>query len=211
MNAKELEQLKQLRQDLDGYINTGIDTPSPVDTLAKLNELIESAEKKQKNELSEFALNYWRLSNWVNNVNVERKMQANSALKKIGSYLDGQGIELRDLTGERYSDGFAADVIGIDSETDIPDDEMIVSEMVRPIILLNGTVVKYGQVVLGDKIKEAATNDEVVKEPDKAIPELVNQIDSYCKADYKEKYIAKRLGWCRRKLNNWLRKWRESK
>lgn len=211
MNAKELEQLKQIRQALDGYINTGIDTPSPVDTLAELTELIESAEKKQKTELSELALNYWRLSNWVGNVNVERKAQANSAMKKMGAYLEKQGIELKDLVGEKYSDGFAADVMGIESETDLPDDEMIVIETVRPIIMLNGTVIKYGQVVLGDKVKSFSSNDEIVKEPDKAIPELVNNIDAYCKADYREKYIAKRLGWCRRKLNNWLKKWRENK
>lgn len=203
------ETIVRAYNNLKQYLETGNPVTDPLDSLEEFRILIEDLEKKEKqrkNNLAELALNYWRLSNWVGIVNVERKMQANSALRKMGSYLEKEGIELRDLIGQKYDDGYAADVMGIESEQDVPDENLIVIETVKPIILLNGSVIKYGQVVLGDKVKELTTIEGLPLDPEQAIPILQKNIDQYCASKYKDKRIANKLRWCRIKLDKWLRK-----
>lgn len=203
------ETIVRAYNNLKQYLETGNPVTDPLDSLEEFRILIEDLEKKEKqrkNNLAELALNYWRLSNWVGIVNVERKMQANSALRKMGSYLEKEGIELRDLIGQKYDDGYAADVMGIESEQDVPDENLIVIETVKPIILLNGSVIKYGQVVLGDKVKEMTTIEGLPIDPEQAIPILQKNIDQYCASKYKDKRIANKLRWCRIKLDKWLRK-----
>ena len=39
-------------------------------------------------DLKDLAISYWRMERWVNNINAERKMAANSALRTIKKYLD---------------------------------------------------------------------------------------------------------------------------
>lgn len=206
---QEKETVMKAYNSLKQYLESGNQEINPIEALESFGLLIEDLEKKEKqrrDNLAELALNYWRLSNWVKNVNVERKMQANSALRKMGSYLEKEGVELRDLLGQKYDDGYAADVMGIESESDIPDDELIVIETVKPIILLNGSVIKYGQVVLGDKVKQLTTIEGLPLDPEQAIPILQKNIDQYCSSKYKDKKIANKLRWCRIKLDKWLKK-----
>ena len=203
------EVLKRAYTSLKDYFETGTADVDPMSSVGELKTILDDMEKQEKQRqetLAELALNYWRLSNWVGNVNVDRKMQANSALRKMGVYLEKEGIELRDLLGQKYDDGYAADVMGIESDQDIPDEELIVIEMVKPIILCNGSVIKYGQVVLGDKVKETTAIEELPANPEYAVPILIKNIDSYCSSKYKVNPIARKLRWCRVKLDKWLRK-----
>ncbi len=203
------ELLKRIYTNLKEYLDTGCSEDNPIESINAVGAYIDDLEKQEKlkqDKLAEMALNYWRLSNWVNNVNVERKMQANSALRKMGGYLEKEGIELRDLVGQKYDDGYAADVMGIESDEDIPDEELIVIEMVKPIILYKGSVIKYGQVVLGDKVKNPTAIEELPVNPEQAVPILMKNIDSYCSSKYKVNQIARKLRWCRVKLDKWLRK-----
>ena len=173
-------------------------------------EECEKEEKKQKNDLAELALNYWRLMNWVNQSNVDRKMAANSALKKIGAYLEKQQVSLMDLTGQRYDDGYAADVMGIESERDVSEEELNVIEMVKPIIMYKGSVIRYGQVILGDeqsRKKESTLQDEraqgASREDTKPKKHGLHSLG--------EEGISGMLRWCRDKRDSWLRNWRKSK
>ena len=120
----------------------------------QLGNCIEEIEKTEKKELSELALNYWRLTNWVTKSNADKKSIAYSALKRINSYLVNKQIELLDLTGQKYDDGYAADVLGVESETGASEEDLIVSEMVKPIIIFRGSVIKHGQVILGDELAD---------------------------------------------------------
>lgn len=127
-------------------------------TVLQLGDCLEEIEKTDKKDLSELALNYWRLTNWVTKSNADKKSIAYSALKRINSYLEKKQIELLDLTGQKYDDGYAADVLGVESETGASEEELIVSEMVKPIIIFRGSVIKHGQVILGDLIKKESNN-----------------------------------------------------
>ena len=56
-------------------------------------------------KLADLALAYWRLNNWVTNVNVERKTAALSSLRQINKYLKENEIEIKDFLGQQYDSG----------------------------------------------------------------------------------------------------------
>ena len=156
--------------------------------------------------IGDVALAYWRLEKWINDINVERKTAATSSLRIIKRYLDENGIELKDYVGRRYDAGFAIDVIGITTERSIPEEELIVSETLIPLILENGEVLKYGQVMLGDAVKRTEPNNELPHDPEKAIKILIYNISQYCRSYYKEKKIAAKLKRCNEKLQGQLKR-----
>lgn len=74
-----------------------------------------------------------------------------------------------------------------------------------------GEILKYGQVILGEEIKSVAANDELPPDPEKAITILNSNIGQYCKAQYRDKRITRKLKWCSGKLTNQLNKIRRGK
>ena len=132
-----------------------------------------------KIDYSELALAYWRLSKWVDRTEVERKMAANSALRQIKHFLQEQNIEIFDFVGQKYDSGLAVDPIGSESKRDVPEEELIIIETVRPAILQNGNVIKYSQVILGDEVKQPSVIKEIPADPQKAIPIVIDAMDKY--------------------------------
>lgn len=131
-------------------------------------------------DITEIAVAAWRLEKWLDNVNVERKMAAKSALRAIKKYLQENEIEVLDLTGSRFDVGLAVSVVNNESdETD--EEKLIISEMVKPIIKERGAVIQYGQVILGDEVKQQKANNVVeeakANEAEKAVAEIVNSIE----------------------------------
>jgi LysM repeat protein len=115
-------------------------------------------------DITEIAVAAWRLEKWLDNVNVERKMAAKSALRAIKKYLSENSIEVIDLTGSKFDVGLAVSVVNNESdETD--EDKLIISEMVKPIIKENGAVIQYGQVILGDAVKKPKDNNVIETPP----------------------------------------------
>lgn len=100
--------------------------------------------------ISEVARACWQLERWLDNVNVERKMAAKSALRTLKKYLEENNVEVIDITGSRFDAGLA--VLVENNESDETDEEkLIITRMIRPIIKQNGAVIQPGQVILGDK------------------------------------------------------------
>lgn len=157
-------------------------------------------------DIGDIALAYWRIEKWVNEINVERKTAATSSLRQLKRYLDENGIELKDYLGEKYDSGFAIDVVGRNTDKDLPEDELIVSETLTPLILENGEVLKYGKVMLGERVKSVAPNNELPLDPVKAIAILIRNIEQYSISDYKDKIIARKLRRCKYKLQGQLKK-----
>lgn len=162
-------------------------------------------------DISDLALAYWRLNNWVSNVNVERKTAAISSLRQIDKYLKQNNIELLDYCGQKYDSGYAIDVIEKSTSKDLPEEELIISETISPLILQNGEVLKYGQVMLGETVSEIDANDELPPDPEKAITILNGNIKQYCSSQYKDPKLAKKLKRCSEKLISQLTKIRRSK
>ena len=162
-------------------------------------------------DLGDVALAYWRLEKWVREVNVERKTAATSSLRQLKRYLDDNGIEMIDYLGQPYDSGFAIDVVGSTSDKDLPEETLIVSETLAPLILENNEILKYGKVMLGEKVKDISPNKELPPDPEKAIEILSHNIGQYCASKYKDKRIAAKLRRCKEKLGKQLRRIKQEK
>ena len=86
-------------------------------------------------------------------------MAASSALRSIKKYLDSNGIEVLDLTGQKFDSGLAVDVINNDIPEGTQEDCALISEMIKPIIMQNGSVIQFGQVSIGLTVKKPAENN----------------------------------------------------
>jgi len=53
-------------------------------------------------DFTDLAIASWRLEKWLDNVNVDRKMAAKSALRSIKKYLKENNIEIIDITGQAF-------------------------------------------------------------------------------------------------------------
>lgn len=135
-------------------------------------------------DLKDLAISYWRMERWVNNINAERKMAANSALRTIKKYLDSNGIEILDLLGNTYDPGMAVDVINNDVPDGADESKIVISEMIKPVIIKDGTVIQFGQVSIGLTIKKPIENKVKAEESDNTrnmseeLTELINCVKS---------------------------------
>ena len=140
-------------------------------------------------DITEIAIAAWRLEKWLDNVNVERKMAAKSALRAIKKYLKENDIETLDLTGSKFDVGLAVSVVNNESD-EVDEDNLIISEMVKPIIKERGAVIQYGQVILGTEVKKAKPNNVVEKTPEK---EVIQIAASLVTEEKKEDSIAQKV------------------
>ena len=122
------------------------------------------------NSIIDLAVAYWRLEKWVANAPVEKKMAANSSLRTMKRFLDANGIEIRDLTGQAFDYGMNLKVIHSDMPENDPAAKPIISEMIKPMVLQNGSVVSAGEVVIGTVVKSApimanqTSSDQITQE-----------------------------------------------
>lgn len=106
--------------------------------------------------LAEIAVESWRLDQTVERVlprmdpmDAERfASQYRWFRKKVDGALAATKMRIVDLTGQPYSVGTAATPLNID---EFDSEELIVTQMVEPIVMLNGNVVHTGTMLLGPK------------------------------------------------------------
>jgi hypothetical protein len=79
------------------------------------------------------------------------------SLRKIRGVLEEAGISYLDLTGERYDPGMAIDVIDIEGEGSDAGD-LVIKEMMAPVILHNGSLLAWGEAVLERRISSESIN-----------------------------------------------------
>jgi hypothetical protein len=111
--------------------------------------------------LGDLAVELWRLQRWAFMSGFERERgTARHAARKLGSFLTEKEFELRDLTGQPYDPGLAVEVIDTEHETDSPAGSPTIGEMIAPIVLWRGRVIRTGQVVV---CFGTTTDQEVMK------------------------------------------------
>ncbi|MBR0163193.1 MAG: hypothetical protein IJQ12_00800 [Lachnospiraceae bacterium] len=100
--------------------------------------------------IAEVAIAYWRLCKWLDETDAEHKLPAESALRKINRFLRAQGIEIVDVTGRPFDGGLSVEVVGgMPDEDGLDDRPLVVTRMVQPIVLQNGELLSYGQIIVG--------------------------------------------------------------
>ena len=117
------------------------------------------------NKIIDLSIAYWRLEKWVCAVSVERKMAAESSLRTIKEFLDENKVTVIDLTGQPYDQGLSVEVMYYEDEDSEDDKTPVITEMMSPIIIQDGNVIKFGQVVIAKNPNcEDASNEESIEE-----------------------------------------------
>lgn len=114
----------------------------------------------------ELANSYYRLLRWVEACDAEKKNTALRSLERIKRFLNDSSVELVDLTGQPFSEGWAVKVMKMDDS--VPENELVFTKMVKPIIQVNGELMQEGEVYVG-KI-EQEENKEVFTDPAESVP-----------------------------------------
>ena len=104
--------------------------------------------------IATLALEIWRLWRTVEN----KETQTNSvnlrySIRKMKEALEIQGCSFIDLTGEVYDAGMAVDIIDTEGEKNDGVIDLIIKEMVAPIILFRDVLLTHGQVILERRAK----------------------------------------------------------
>lgn len=102
-------------------------------------------------DLKELAIAHWRLKKWVNERSTDKKLPAESSLRIIEEYLSDNGISIVDLTNQVYDAGLAVDIVYCENP-DSPSNSPMITEMLRPVILLNNSVILNGQIVISQPL-----------------------------------------------------------
>jgi molecular chaperone GrpE (heat shock protein) len=103
--------------------------------------------------LVELAIESWRLEHWLAGLPPEKvASKLRHIARRLQKFLTERELAALDLTGQKYEPGMAVEVLEV-----VPDEHAgargkLVVEMVAPIVLWRGRVVRHGQVVVGHVI-----------------------------------------------------------
>ena len=113
-----------------------------------MNKVDDSVDVKIS-ALADLAVEAWRLQRWafMSGFEKERGIARHTA-RKLGSFVTEMEFELCDLTGQPYDPGLALEVIDTEYRADSPVDTPKIAEMIAPIVLWRGRVIRTGQVVV---------------------------------------------------------------
>lgn len=81
-------------------------------------------------------------------------------IKKMKDALESSGCKFIDLTGQKYDAGMAVDVITTEEDSLIKSGDIIIREMVSPIVLWNDMLLSHGQVILAKGITDDKGTDK---------------------------------------------------
>ena len=104
----------------------------------------------EKADIRELAVASWRLEKWLDNLNVERKQAAKSALRSIKKYIAASGVEIHDPLGSKFDPGLAIEVVNNESE-EADESDLIIVETISPYIYQNGQLIQHARVIIGTK------------------------------------------------------------
>jgi hypothetical protein len=94
------------------------------------------------------AIEAWRLSK-LKPQNAKDKITISKFLKQLQALFIEASVELIDLTEQEHEHdpGLAVEIVYTENANEATFKKEIISEMISPIVLINGKVAKHGQVV----------------------------------------------------------------
>jgi hypothetical protein len=99
--------------------------------------------------LVELAIEGWRLDGWLAALPPETvASKLRHVARRLQKFLSERELSVLDLTGKRYEPGMSVEVLEAVEDERLGAHERMIDEMVEPIILWRGRVVKYGRVVV---------------------------------------------------------------
>ena len=102
--------------------------------------------KIESETIANLIVECWRLSK-IDPKNPKDKIALSKFNKYLFNFLSENNIQVLDLKGQKYDSGLAVEVVYTEN-ADIEEPSLeIVSEMIGPLIIINGKVARHGQVV----------------------------------------------------------------
>ena len=99
--------------------------------------------------LIELAVEGWRLDGWLAALPPDKAAsKLRHVARRLQNFLSARELSALDLTGGRYEPGMSVEVLEALDDDCLGPDERLIDEMVEPVILWRGRVVKYGRVVV---------------------------------------------------------------
>jgi hypothetical protein len=99
--------------------------------------------------LIELAIESWRLDAWIAALPPEKAAsKLRHVARRLQKFLSERELSALDLTGRNYEPGMSLEVLEALEDERLGEHESLIDEMVEPIILWRGRVVKYGRVVV---------------------------------------------------------------
>jgi len=99
--------------------------------------------------LIELAVEGWRLDGWLAALPPEKAAsKLRHVARRLQKFLSERELSTLDLTGRRYEPGMSVEVLEAVEDERLGEHERLIDEMVEPVILWRGRVVKYGRVVV---------------------------------------------------------------
>lgn len=96
--------------------------------------------------LVDVAVETWRLERWLPGL-MEPAMGKVIA-NRLKAFLASCELETTDLTGRPFAPGLAVEVVGLTGDA-APEGGGVIEEMIEPVVLWRGRVVKHGQAIIG--------------------------------------------------------------
>ena len=102
--------------------------------------------------LAELAVECWRLERWAASCGPDAPVSpARHVARRLGRFLSERELSVLDLTGRPYEPGLAVEVVDVVRDARAPAGLEVVEEMLSPIVLWRGAVVRHGQVIVRKK------------------------------------------------------------
>jgi hypothetical protein len=110
--------------------------------------------------LIDLAIEAWRLERWVSELDSGQSAAAGRFVaRRVTNFVVGCGLETVDMTDQRYEPGLAVELLGHVQDTTLAPGTVLVDEMVAPLCLWHGKVVRLGQVVTRSASAPASSGD----------------------------------------------------
>jgi hypothetical protein len=111
--------------------------------------------------LVDLAVEAWRLDRWLARHGQDQTTAAaRFASRRISDALNGLDLEAVDLTGQAYDPGLALELLGTVDDGALPAGTVVIDEMVAPLCLWQGRVVRQGQVITRSSTRGASDGGE---------------------------------------------------
>jgi hypothetical protein len=110
--------------------------------------------------LVELAVEAWRLERWLVQCDPgQSTAPIRYAARRISEFLRQAEFETRDLTGSQYEPGLAIEILDTVRDPTLSSSGAIIDEMISPICLWRGVVVRHGQAVIRSPVQPDAQGE----------------------------------------------------
>jgi hypothetical protein len=114
-----------------------------------MNEQLPQTLEVPLSSLAELAVECWRLERWAGSFGPDAPVSpARHVARRLARFMAERELSVLDLTGRRYEPGLAVEVVDVVRDAGAAEGAEVVEEMLSPIVLWRGTVVRHGQVIV---------------------------------------------------------------